>query len=185
MDKKRNWAGFLLVLLLGLLVIPAFAQDGDSEDAPVAEETPVLREVSDDEVNDVAEDLYCPVCESTPLDVCATKACADWRELIRTKLAQGETKQDVFDYFALQYGDSVLAEPPRRGINLILWGLPFVAVALGLVFFARYLKGLRSEEAMTAGAQDVGVDTAVPPPPPADPTQDDYAARIEQELNDR
>jgi cytochrome c-type biogenesis protein CcmH len=179
MDKKRKLAGLLLILLLGLLAVPVFAQD----DEPVG--TPVTREVSDDEVNDVAKDLYCPVCENTPLDVCPTLACADWRELIRTKLSQGATKQDIFDYFALQYGDSVLAEPPRQGINLVLWVLPFVAVALGLVFFARYLKGLRSDDVVAAGVQDVGGKTAVSPPPPVEPDQDDYAARIEQELKDR
>ena len=90
---------FLLLALLVLLPATVYAQD----------------DISDDEVNEVAKDLYCPVCESTPLDVCPTQACADWRELIRTKLAAGETRQDVLEYFARQYGDGVLADPPRRG----------------------------------------------------------------------
>ncbi len=44
--------------------------------------SPVLAQqnVSDDQVNEVAGGLYCPVCESTPLDVCPTQACADWRD---------------------------------------------------------------------------------------------------------
>ena len=153
---------------------PALAQDDDTE-------APVVRDVSDDEVNEVAKDLYCPVCENTPLDVCPTKACADWRELIRTKLAAGETKQDVFDYFVLQYGDSALARPPKTGINFVLWLLPFVAVALGLVFFARYMKGLRNDSPVeaTTGAE---VETAVSDQQTA---PDDYAARIEQELREK
>ena len=44
---------------------------------------------SDDEVNAIAKQLFCPVCENTPLDVCPTQACAQWRELIREKLAAG------------------------------------------------------------------------------------------------
>jgi cytochrome c-type biogenesis protein CcmH len=139
MIRKKQWVlGLLMAMVLSLFVLPALAQDDETE-------APVVRDVSDDEVNEVAKDLYCPVCENTPLDVCPTKACADWRELIRTKLAAGDTKQDVFDYFVLQYGDSALARPPKTGINFVLWLLPFIAVALGLVFFARYMKGLRDD----------------------------------------
>ena len=47
---------------------------------------------TDDEVNAIARKLYCPVCESTPLDVCPTDACKEWRELIRTMLAEGEAR---------------------------------------------------------------------------------------------
>lgn len=169
---KSAWLiGLLVVLLAAGTAVSVLAQEGDSETPPD------VRQVSDDEVNEVAKDLYCPVCENTPLDVCGTKACADWRELIRTKLAQGETAQDVYDYFARQYGDSVLARPPREGVNLVLWLFPIVAVALGLLFFARYLQGLRTESG--TAPTGTGVETAVPQPPPA---ADDYASRIEQEL---
>ena len=168
--RKLASITIFVVILLGLSVGFVLAQSDGTE-------APVVREVSDDEVNDVAQELYCPVCENTPLDVCGTQACADWRELIRTKLAQGETAQDVYAYFARQYGDRVLAQPPRQGINLILWLFPIVAVVLGLVFFGRYLQNLRAESAGTA--VESGGGTAVPPQPP-DP--DDYAARIEQEL---
>lgn len=181
MNKKMNRSGehrapavlwrwlFILSLLLvawaAVAALPVAAQEGETE-APVVA-------VSDDEVNEVAKDIYCPVCENTPLDVCPTQACADWRELIRTKLAAGESKQDIFDYFVRQYGDSALARPPRTGVNFVLWLLPFVAVVLGLIFFARYMKGLRTDE-----TEGVVEETAVAPPP----APDDYAARIEQEL---
>jgi cytochrome c-type biogenesis protein CcmH len=142
--------------------------------------------ISDNEVNDVAEGLYCPVCESTPLDVCPTQACADWRELIRTKLTQGETRQEIYDYFALQYGDGVLAEPPRQGANLILWLFPVVAIIVGGLYFGRTMRGLK-----VAGAEDVAT-TAVPTPIPTPQNNaqevaakrplNDYISQIEQEL---
>jgi len=166
MKQKLIWMSVALSLFAGLWALPATAQDDEPE-------TPIVREVTDDEVNAVAKDVYCPVCENTPLDVCPTKACADWRALIRTKLAQGESPQDIFDYFARQYGDSALATPPRRGINLILWLLPFVALALGLVFFARYMKGLHTSEDDLA---EMGEN---------EPVLDDYTSRIEQELKNR
>ncbi|MFN2293577.1 MAG: cytochrome c-type biogenesis protein CcmH, partial [Candidatus Promineifilaceae bacterium] len=70
--NNRLLQTLLVVLVLALSAISVLAQD-DSQD----------RTVTDDEVNEVARDVYCPVCENTPLDVCQTQACADWRELIR------------------------------------------------------------------------------------------------------
>ena len=58
---------FVLLLTLGGLALTygaAFAQEA----------TPIP--VTDDQVNAIAHDLYCPVCENTPLDVCGTQACA-------------------------------------------------------------------------------------------------------------
>lgn len=157
----------LIALTLALFVFPAAAQDGA---------------VTDDEVNEVARDVYCPVCENTPLDVCQTKACADWRELIRTKLAEGESEGEIFEYFARQYGDGVLANPPRRGVSLVmLWVLPVVVILLGLLFFSRIMRGLRGAETQAA-AYDTDPDLDLSSIAP-EPAQDDYVARIEEELN--
>ena len=165
---NRSIIILLAALALIVLVMPVAAQD----DA-----------VSDDEVNEVARDVYCPVCENTPLDVCQTKACADWRELIRTKLAAGESKEDIFDYFARQYGDGVLADPPSRGVSLVmLWVMPVVLILLGLLFFARYLRGLRSAETQAAAPAAYDMEPAVPSEAP-ESTQDDYLTRVEEELN--
>ena len=160
----------LLVLVLITLTVPALAQDGN---------------VTDDEVNEVAKDIYCPVCESTPLDVCGTQACADWRELIRTKLADGQSKQEIFDYFARQYGDGVLANPPSRGISLvILWVLPVVLLLVALLFFVRYLRNIRSQPAvMTTANTPLTLDGDRSPSPPENSgSTEDYHARIEEEL---
>jgi len=167
MHKWFRRITFLLPLLALLLASASYAQE----------------EITDDEVNEVAKDLYCPVCESTPLDVCPTQACADWRELIRTKLSAGESRQDVLDYFARQYGDGVLANPPRRGVSLIvLWLLPVVGVLLGALLFARMLRGLRTA-APAASSAPPPPSTPAPPPPSTDPTLDAYIARVEREVN--
>ncbi len=79
---------------------------------------------SDDQVNVIARQLYCPVCENLPLDVCPTQACAQWRETIREKLALGWTEAQIKQYFVEQYGDRVLATPPATGLNWLVYLLP-------------------------------------------------------------
>jgi len=132
--------------------------------------------VTDDQVNEVAKDLYCPVCENTPLDVCATQACADWRELIREKLGQGQTEAEIHNYFVTQYGESVLATPQPRGFNLLAWVFPIFAVLLGGTIFVRYIHGIRIAALEEELAAEGGAIASEP---------NDYISRVEAELRER
>lgn len=101
---------------------------------------------SDDEINAIAKELYCPVCENTPLDVCPTAACAQWRDLIKEKLIAGWSKDQIKQYFVDQYGDRVLAEPPRRGLNWLVYVLPPLFFLGGTVIVYRNLRNLNSKK---------------------------------------
>jgi cytochrome c-type biogenesis protein CcmH len=99
--------------------------------------TPVIgqgeKPISDDEVNAVASQLYCPICENIPLDVCPSQACADWRELIREYLAQGWSVDQIKEYFSTQYGWNVLNVPPPVGINWFIYVGPPIILAAGVI----------------------------------------------------
>lgn len=123
MKRLFPWVLFTLVMLL-LLTGVAYAQ----------------QPVSDDEVNAVAKKLYCPVCENTPLDVCPTQACQDWREMIRQQLSDGWTEAQVLAYFEAKFGPQVLAQPPARGFSALVWILPVIGLAGGGVFLWRLLR---------------------------------------------
>lgn len=146
-----------LLLLALLLAAPARAQ----------ETTPV---VPDDQVNAIAKDMYCPVCENVPLDVCPTQACAQWRELIRQRLAEGWTEQQIKDYFVQQYGARVLAEPPPEGLNWLVYIIPPISVLVGALLVFRVMKAWK-----TAASHAAQPDL----PPTLD---DDYVHRLEEEL---
>jgi cytochrome c-type biogenesis protein CcmH len=128
---------------------------------------------TDDEVNRIAKQLYCPVCESTPLDVCPTEACRQWRDLIRSMLAEGKSEAEIKQYFVAQYGARVLAEPPNR---LVTYLVPGAAILLGALLLFRgfqiWLKPSATGAAATAEQE-------------SNPTQDPYVARLEEELKNR
>jgi cytochrome c-type biogenesis protein CcmH len=129
---------------------------------------------TDDEVNRIAKQLYCPVCESTPLDVCPTEACRQWRDLIRTMLSEGKSESEIKQYFVEQYGARVLAEPPNR---LVAYLVPAVAILLGAFFLFRGFQMWMKPSMMKAGAVDAERE--------AKPAQDPYVARLEEELKKR
>ena len=99
-----------------------------------------------DEINAVAKELYCPVCENVSLDVCPTQACAQWRSLIAEKLSAGWTKEEIKQYFVDQYGDRVLAEPPRRGLNWLVYVLPPLFFVGGIFLVYKNLSKVKKTE---------------------------------------
>jgi cytochrome c-type biogenesis protein CcmH len=131
---------------------------------------------SDDEVNAVAKKLYCPVCENIPLDVCPTQACTQWRATIREKLAEGWTEQQILDYFVVQYGERVLAQPSTRGLNVLVWVLPPLLALAGIGFYVFYVRRLAVRAPHSASPAGGAA--------PADPG-DEYVARLERELERR
>ena len=101
---------------------------------------------TDDDVLRVAKNLYCPVCPNTPLDVCETKACEDWRAQIRDQLSEGWTDQQIIDYFVAQFGERVLAEPQRKGFTSLVWFLPLIVVLVGLGIVYEILRNWRKQK---------------------------------------
>ena len=160
----KNTLRITLYILLLLLVIfgastRAFAQG---------------QEPTDDEVNRIAKQLYCPVCESTPLDVCPTEACRQWRELIRQMLTEGKSEDEIKQHFVAQYGARVLNEPPNR---LASYAVPVVAFLLGaFMLFRGFKMWMRPVEA-EAGPSESEAQSVIP--------QDDYIQKMEEELKKR
>lgn len=101
---------------------------------------------SDDEVNRIASQLYCPICDNVSLDVCPFEACQTWRDLIRQQLVEGWTDREIKDYFVAQYGDRVLGAPPPRGLNWMLYLAPPIVILLGFAMLLSKLRRVPKQE---------------------------------------
>lgn len=129
---------------------------------------------SDDQVNAIAKQLYCPVCENVPLDVCPTQACAQWRQLIREKLAQGWSADQIKNYFVEQYGDRVLATPPAYGLNWLVYIIPPLAILVGIFILFRALQAWKKPLPVELSQDN-----------PSEAPTDEYIMRMEEELRRR
>ena len=132
--------------------------------------------VSDDAVNAIAQQLYCPVCENIPLDTCPTAACRDWRNEVGIYLFQGMTEDEIKSDFVARFGDRVVGtpqDPVLRALSLIT---PWVLV--GLMLFAAVRTYLHWRRQRIASGE------LVPPTPSLEiPAQDsDYLSLLEQDL---
>lgn len=171
LDLKHSFI-FLFMTVLALL-FSVFSI------TPVSAQQP-LPTPSVDQVNAIAKELYCPVCENIPLDVCGTQACAQWRDLIREKLSQGWTTDQIKDYFAQQYGDRVLATPPVKAgmsLNWLVYIVPPLAFMLGVFILFRAFHLWKVPVKANTSSQTKDTNGAAFSTP-----ENEYVARLEEEL---
>lgn len=119
-----------------------------------------IPDVTADEVNKVARQLWCPLCGGRlRLDSCELKACAQMKDVIALQLAEGEEPAAIRDYFLEQYGPQVLGVPPRQGFNWLAWLLPVAAVMGGGLFLWLRLRRMTAVLRPAAvSLQDTGPD---------------------------
>ena len=134
----------VLIAALCLTAVLALAQD-----------TPT--EVTADQVNAVAEKLYCPVCENIPLDTCGTAACADWRNEIKLQLEAGMTPDEVITDFVRRFGDRVVGIPQDPALNALTMVTVVVVIGAalggGVYFLLRHRRPHQPEPAISAPAE--------------------------------
>jgi cytochrome c-type biogenesis protein CcmH len=167
-EKQKLRIAFYLFVLVALISLLPLAVVSAQETNP--------NDPTDDEVNAIAKQLYCPVCENVPLDVCGTQACAQWRALIREKLIEGWTEDEIKTYFSNQYGDRVLAAPPARGLNWLVYMIPPLVFFAGAFFLYR---GFKTWKQLADDELDE-FETEVKPE-----MDDEYMARLEEELKNQ
>jgi len=143
-------------------------------DAAYAQTTPTPV-VTDNQVNQIAKGLYCPVCQNVPLEVCETDACARWREQVRELIAQGYTQQQIRDYFVQRFGPQTVGVPTNITAQLLTVALPAALILIIGAVIAINLLIWRRRRVVVNEVPGV-IDM-----PPAD----DYRTRLEEEVRKR
>lgn len=120
------------------------------------------------DVSEISKELMCPVCRGQTVAESNSALANDFREIIRKKLEAGESKEQILNYFIERYGESVLASPPARGIRLIVWITPLLAIIIGFFILSKFIKSKNitseNKEQMPEG-------------------KDDYLKKVDNEIN--
>jgi cytochrome c-type biogenesis protein CcmH len=77
--------------------------------------------------------IMCPLCAGQTIAQSNNETSSQMRDLVLKKLRQGESKEEILQYFESRYGERIMAKPNKEGFNLILWVLPFVLVAFAAI----------------------------------------------------
>lgn len=85
-------------------------------------------------------DLRCLVCQNQSIDDSAAPLARDLRIIVRERLSQGDTDQQVIDYLVLRYGNYVLLKPPLQADTVFLWIGPGLILAIAGAVFVAYAR---------------------------------------------
>ena len=125
----------VLVLWLALAGAALAVEPDEMLDDPVLEER--ARELS--------KGLRCLVCRNESIDESNADLARDLRILVRERLVEGDTDEEVIDFLVARYGEYVLLNPRATGSSLILYiaGPAMLLAALGIS--AAYLRRRRAQ----------------------------------------
>lgn len=85
-------------------------------------------------------EVRCLVCLNQTIADSTVPLAAELRRTVHDLVAQGKSEKEVTDYLVARYGDFVMYKPPVRPDTWLLWGAPFILLAIGALVFARILK---------------------------------------------
>ncbi|MGH3018139.1 MAG: cytochrome c-type biogenesis protein [Gaiellaceae bacterium] len=133
---------------------------------------PAFSSESQPTLAEIESEVVCPTCHTT-LDQSSSAVAHRMRTFIRGRIAAGDTKSEIKRKLVVDFGEQVLASPPKRGFNLLAWVLPPVLVVTAAAILAVLaVRWSRRRDPAT-------LDEAATPDPALDRRIDDELARLD------
>jgi cytochrome c-type biogenesis protein CcmH len=101
---------------------------------------------------EISKGLRCPVCQNESIDESHADLSRDLRLLLRERLVAGDSDPEAVEYIVARYGEFVLLQPTKQGVNLILWIAGPLMLLLALAVALR--GGLRNGKEPEALSED-------------------------------
>ncbi|KAB2717490.1 cytochrome c-type biogenesis protein CcmH [Brucella intermedia] len=81
----------------------------------------------------ISGELRCMVCQNESIDDSNAELARDLRILVRDRLKEGDSDEQVMDFIVDRYGEFVLLKPRLNARTVLLWGFPVVILLIGAV----------------------------------------------------
>ena len=116
----RRWGPWIAVAVVAFsaLSVAAFG----TRAAPTAQ----------DRVSSLSRTVKCPVCSGESVAESNAPASQEIRRQIAEQVQQGQSDDEIRSFYAAKYGQAVLLTPSASGVNVLVWILPVVALAIGI-----------------------------------------------------
>ena len=94
-----------------------------------------LIEVTDEEnrIKKLNKSIMCPVCPGESIDQSQNELAGYMRSIVREKIDQGNSDEEIRGYFVDRYGSVVLMEPPSSGLGMLAWAVPPVGLVVAVI----------------------------------------------------
>ncbi len=141
-------------LVLSLVLTQGYAPQRQGLDPLEAEkEARVMR---------LGKQLRCAVCQGVSIADSPASMARAQLDKVRELVAEGKSDEEIYAYFIDRYGEWVLLEPTRGGLNVVLWLGPLALLGLGLLVIV-----------MQSKKRPAAAPAPAPTPSAAEPSADD------------
>ena len=92
------------------------------------------------EESKIHKNLRCLVCQGQSIADSNSDFALTLKMVVKDLIKQGKTEEEIYTFLSDKYGDWILYKPKLNPGNLLLWGLPYLALIIGaviIVFFVR------------------------------------------------
>lgn len=132
--RQRWWWWALMGVICVVAIVPA-------------RQGPPTEGQSDERLFALASQLKCQQCVGESVADSQSPSAIQFREEIRSQMAQGRTDDEILDYFSRpeRFDQQVLLTPPSSGIGSLVWILPVLVAAGAVALLAATFRRWRTE----------------------------------------
>ena len=96
--------------------------------------------IYENRARDLSKGIRCLVCQNQSIDDSDSDLAKDLRRIIRKKIIQGDTDNQITQYLVDKYGNFILMKPPLYQDTYILWISPLLLMLVGITIMYFTLK---------------------------------------------
>ena len=96
--------------------------------------------IYENRARDLSKGIRCLVCQNQSIDDSDSDLAKDLRRIIRKKIIQGETDNEITQYLVDKYGNFILMKPPLYQDTYVLWISPLLLMLVGITIMYFTLK---------------------------------------------
>ena len=123
-----------------------------------------LEQQQEERVQKLGKQLRCAVCQGVAIADSPSSMARAQLDKVRELVKDGKTDQEIYDFFVSRYGEWILMEPTKAGLNAVLWVGPVLLLLFGIsvvVLLSRRQKGAAD---VTFGTTAAEPNPSAPPP---------------------
>ena len=128
MINKKKFFVKIFIFFFIICLMQSFSLNGH-----VVEPDEILKNQEQElRARNISKKIRCMVCQNQSIDESSAPLAKDLRILVRNKIKEGNSNEEIYKYLTDRYGDFILLKPPFKLITLLLWLLPFVLFICGV-----------------------------------------------------
>ena len=123
---------FLLIKILVLIIAICLNQFFSSASYGVDPDEILQDQEQELRARNISKNIRCMICQNQSIDESSASLAKDLRILIRNKIKEGNSNEEIYKFLTDRYGDFILLKPPIKLSTLALWLFPFVFLLIGI-----------------------------------------------------